>query len=115
MSRLIDADALLEFANNQKSKSASMNDIARFHTIDMVNHARWIPVIERLPDSEEDVLVCAIDVNDEDRTVHISSYSVALFGGRKLGYKRWCEPYEYFSHHHKITHWMPLPEPPKER
>ena len=32
--RLIDADALMEFARNQKSRSVDCNDIARFPTID---------------------------------------------------------------------------------
>ena len=32
--RLIDADALMEFARNQKSRSVDCNDIARFPRID---------------------------------------------------------------------------------
>lgn len=32
--RLIDADALMEYCSNQKTKTVSCNDIARFPTID---------------------------------------------------------------------------------
>ena len=41
--RLIDADALIEYCNNQKVKTVSANDIARFPTIDAapVKHGRW--------------------------------------------------------------------------
>ncbi len=74
---------------------------------------RWIPVTERLPENDECVLICDLDVNDGGKEITISAYSEAVFGGKKLGYKRWSEPYQYFSRQHKVTHWMPLPQPPK--
>ena len=42
--RLIDADALMELANNHKNKVVDANDIARFITIEAepVRHGRWI-------------------------------------------------------------------------
>ena len=44
--RLIDADALMELANNHKNKVVDANDIARFISIEAepVRHGRWIPV-----------------------------------------------------------------------
>ncbi len=44
MRRLIDADALIEYCNNQKVKTVSANDIARFPTVDAapVKHGRWM-------------------------------------------------------------------------
>ena len=41
--RLVDADALCEYANNQKSKTVDANDIMRFPMVDAapVMHARW--------------------------------------------------------------------------
>lgn len=41
---LIDGDALIEYCNNQKVKTVSANDIARFPTVDAapVVHSRWI-------------------------------------------------------------------------
>lgn len=43
MSRYIDADKLLEFCNNAKSKTIDYNDIARFPTADVepVRNGRW--------------------------------------------------------------------------
>lgn len=41
--RLIDADALMEYCSNQKSKTISNNDIARFPTISADRpHGEWI-------------------------------------------------------------------------
>lgn len=42
--RLIDADALMEYCSNQKSKTISNNDIARFPTVQIVDrpHGKWI-------------------------------------------------------------------------
>ena len=39
--RLIDADALCEFANNTKDKTVDANDIMRFPTVDIVKHGKW--------------------------------------------------------------------------
>lgn len=52
---------------------------------------RWIPVTERLPDIGKDVLI----YSKED------GVDVDYYGGDMFGY---CN----------VTHWMPLPEPPKE-
>lgn len=42
--RLIDADALIEFASNHVGGMVDCNDIARFPTVDAVEvvHGRWI-------------------------------------------------------------------------
>lgn len=40
MTRYIDADALMEYCSNQKSKTISNNDIARFPTADVVEVIR---------------------------------------------------------------------------
>jgi hypothetical protein len=75
---------------------------------------KWIDVEFELPEPGETVLVTgkgffnnyessvqrwerAIDPNHKDDEPH-------WFGTREM------EPYEHF----KITHWMPLPKPPKE-
>ena len=70
--------------------------------------SKWIPVTERLPSLHEDVLmyfkdddnmaVGYLDDVDEDRTMW-SAYSDG-------GYYTDCD--------FEPTHWMPLPEPPKE-
>lgn len=69
---------------------------------------RWIPVTERLPEKTNDYLVhvkCECDGN------FVSAWEqVAWF----------CEKF-YWDHRYgddvfeeTVTHWMPLPEPPKE-
>ena len=52
---------------------------------------RWIPVTERLPDIGIEVLVYSED----------DGICVDYYGGDFFGY-------------YGVTHWMPLPEPPKE-
>ena len=52
---------------------------------------RWIPVTERLPDIGIEVLVYSED----------DGICMDYYGGDSFGY-------------YDVTHWMPLPEPPKE-
>ena len=62
----------------------------------------WIPVTERLPKYGERVLVFG------GVTMYVAYYDKNRFGGEswhKLNSK---------SHYCNPTHWMPLPEPPKE-
>ena len=74
------------------------------------NVPSWISVEERLPQDNADVLVHAIG-NNENSVVAMTSYTHNLHGYNIEG---WRSPWQYFFHEYKITHWMPLPEPPKE-
>ena len=69
----------------------------------------WIPVTERLPEDRTPVQVCYIGYYGKE----IGSDLLAC---RYEGL--WCywdgEPCSYDECKVKITHWMPLPEPPKE-
>ena len=116
MTRLIDANALMEYCNNLKDKTIDANDIARFTTA-----YGWISTKERLP-SEHDSLFA----NHPHLSKHMwakESDDVIVYvvfpdgTGRategRLRDGKWntkispaLEPV--------ITHWMPLPEPPKE-
>lgn len=60
---------------------------------------KWISVKERLPDQLEDVLAF-------NRNVNITWFSVAY-----VDRKQWWSAGRMVHH---VTHWMPLPEPPKE-
>ena len=71
---------------------------------------RWISVIDELPVPDTRVIVSAID-NDGESIVAITEHTHRLYG---LGLTGWVEPWQYFSCNYKITHWMPLPEAPKE-
>ena len=59
------------------------------------NVGKWIPVTERLPEYGQEVLV----------------YTGNMKKPIVMGYKFWKKDYDSWCH---VTHWMPLPEPPKE-
>lgn len=65
----------------------------------------WISVKDRLPDYDTECLVGCKDAKTiiADLTAMTST---------KTGLPIWQTAEGYFKHH--ITHWMPLPEPPKE-
>jgi hypothetical protein len=65
--------------------------------------SEWIDVKDRLPTLLEDVLVCVI-YEGNDFGVVTNSY--------RDGYPHWT--WEMGSaKNYSVTHWMPLPEPPK--
>lgn len=70
-------------------------DIADHLISNGVTVQKWIPVSERLPEDDSHVLVARKN-GDVDTDMHIYTWW-------KVG------PVE-----RNITHWMPLPEPPKE-
>ena len=82
-------------------------------------HPNWIPVSERLPEEDVDVLVSYRYKEGEGDTSHsnidITSYGQMYFGGNKVAsHKHWRAPFEYFHSNYEVTAWMPLPEPWKE-
>ena len=77
---------------------------------------RWIPVSERLPKEDTDVLISYRYKEGEGDTSHvyigITSYGDMYFGGRKVkGAKHWRQPFEYFTSNYDVMAWMPLPKP----
>ena len=71
---------------------------------------KWISAEERLPDDDVNVLVYAIGNNEND-VIAMTSYTHNMLC---YGIEGWRSPWQYFFAEYKITHWMPLPEPPKE-
>lgn len=67
---------------------------------------QWIPVTERLPGHFGTFLVAIDEAHGENRT----SVDAADFDPLE---KRWST-FNYFCAGYRITHWMPLPEPPNE-
>ena len=58
---------------------------------------RWIPVTERLPETGKRIIVCRGDKVEQ---------------GVYLGVNGWWKVYG--ANTKAVTHWMPMPEPPKE-
>lgn len=73
---------------------------------------RWIPVSERLPDNKEHDWVLA-QVVEDNGFMHIPK----VMEYRRQRNDWYEETYGWLSEHNgafTVTHWMPLPEPPKE-
>ena len=81
-------------------KKAGMEQITKAFT-----ERRWIPVTERLPEDNVDVLV--------RRKTDCGMRSVAAY--RSSGRDCWTITDGDYSefYDHSVTHWMPLPEPPE--
>ena len=73
---------------------------------------KWIPVTERLPDNKEHDWVLA-QVVEDNGFMHIPT----VMEYRQQRNDWFEETYGWLSEHNgafNVTHWMPLPEPPKE-
>ena len=71
----------------------------------------WIPVEDHLPDTDDDVYITVRSKIDGELSVHISSYCEVVFGGQKMGYKRWSSPWLYFDDNNEIIAWKPYRKP----
>lgn len=68
---------------------------------------KWIDVDERLPDKNENVLIAA---NGYVHSAAYYEYSDGMAFSTETGDDIFCAGHGK----DKVTHWMPLPEPPKE-
>lgn len=79
----------------------------------------WIPVTERLPEESGQYIVCCDDSGCPDgegiwyRTgvVVCAQADVGLYGGICW---EWYDGHNLYDLEGVVTHWMPMPEPPKE-
>ena len=78
----------------------SIEEMADHLVANGVTIQRWIPVTERLPDSGKCVLVCSKD-------------GMVAEGSYKAYEKKWTQFRWNVTDLQNVTHWMPLPEPPK--
>ena len=78
---------------------------------DGVTVQKWIPVTERLPEFDLKVLVYGGDrpVMDYGRLKKSPCVYTGRIGGLDEGWFTWDES----AYIENVTHWMPLPEPPK--
>lgn len=90
-------------------KAISYNDVIPNEDVQPVN--QWISVKDRLPENNKPVLCFVIDTTGEGRTYVIGSCEHSEFWFLKIGdNKRFSFPHMQI----KVTHWQPLPKPPKE-
>ena len=110
--KLISANALIEHLERciaeSKGLFSSLCVAIKCYVDQMpaVDMPQWIPVTERLPDKYGTFLVAIDEVHGENRI----SVDAADFDPFE---KKWST-FGYFCAGYKVTHWMPLPEPPKE-
>ena len=88
----------VEFAFNDALIIAA-NEVADIPAAKVVEQPRWIPVTERLPEDGEWVLVWG------------RGQQIPTMMFRESG--AWIDD-QFLEFHTTVTHWMPLPEPPKE-
>lgn len=90
------ADVIEEEDMNFRHLERDYKDLCRYLP-------KWIPVTERLPDEGKFVLV----YGDLYPNKHDGS---AIAVSKRMDWNYW----QGFGRDRNITHWMPLPEPPKE-
>lgn len=80
----------------------------------------WISVNERLPNNNQRVLATnnnEIELcfyrGDNKRVNQYNDWYIGWFAGDSGGTFS-SEPYSYDKYISNVTHWMPLPEPPKD-
>ena len=73
------------------------------------NVGRWIPVSERLPEEEELVLIICKNGKRSVGCYRRFNYNNEIM----WGFKTELNP-SIWLNKGRVTHWMPLPEPPKE-
>ena len=102
------ADIIEELDREYESIAASLTEAMEL--VRKLKSPRWIPVTERLPKDEKDVLAYY-------GFKHDGVLSDQRFIGT-LCYFRF-DPNPHWQHEGQgkltVTHWMPLPEPPKEK
>lgn len=104
------ADAIEELSVQIRNKNVMLAEA-------ISEQPRWIPVTERLPEKDIEVLVFAegkIDGFLGDTAIAISKrYDFKIFTDYE-GVEVWQPPWQYFLTDYEITHWMPLPSAPTE-
>ena len=95
----IDKTRLTQRIHTGMTLIEAMQEIIDAPAADVVERPRWIPVTERLPDYPGRFM-CYYEVNDYGEVGHCIDWGM-------------YDPDDgwYVS---GVTHWMPLPEPPKE-
>ena len=103
--------------NGNRSGKKEANEALKKFQLAVASKPRWIPVLERLPEKDGDYLayVC-LDDNEP-------FFGIFPFDSNVPGFGYWDEYYDPVTYGwagsdfvviKEVTHWMPLPTPPKE-
>ena len=98
------ADAIEELSHDYEKLAEDFNGAVEL--LHKRSKPRWIPVTERLPETGVDVLV-KFPQNMAVASIDIGEWVVNSGDG-------WCTDINLAGGEKNPTHWMPLPEPPKE-
>ena len=119
MARLIDADELIaeckrmiqDSWNNgtapvswAEAYATFIDDIGTCETVPA--YGQWISVKDRLPEEQKEVLIYLPEYD----SVEVA----ALFTIPSMNLREWAQNEDAYMLN-EVSHWMPLPEPPKER
>lgn len=129
--RPIDADSLLDKVlrhYTEQEKKGNLSFVAceiKQSFADMVNEAptieppHWIPVTERLPEDvygknrEQIVVLVCTKSGKVSQCARMADYD--CIADKTLTKVEWIKNGKfYWSKNKAVTHWMPMPEPPKE-
>lgn len=80
-------------------------------TPEEVSRMRWIPVSERIPETDGTYIVYAPAYSGGSSS-GLDCIRGIMFSRYKHG--KWSIEHGYYNRPNCVTHWMPLPEPPKE-
>lgn len=103
---MTDREKLIELLYDGHKKYLYYDQIANYLIAHGVTVQRWIPVSERLPKQRAGQVLVVKQFNGEPY-VDIGE----VLDGRAYCYS---DDYCIRPSEHILTHWMPLPEPPKE-
>ena len=91
------------YLNGRRTTMCMARDFLKEHFREDTKMMEWISVEERLPDTYKNVLCC------KDRDIRIGYYLGATYSKSVAAFRDLRSAFAFGA-----THWMPLPEPPKE-
>ena len=101
---------LMRWGEKEYNALQILGDIEDFPTADVAEVPKWIDVKERLPERDGEAVLCYVKNSSTEGV----TYVVGCIQQQKHWFLQTCNIglLEFPNHYWKVTHWMPLPEPP---